>query len=499
MRGLGTVDYVILAAYLVASIVLGLRFARGQRNLEDYFVAERAAPWWVAGISIIASDFSAISYIGAPAWVFRKDLQYGMGIFLFPLFMLPVIHLFVPFLARLRLLTVYEYLEHRFGVAPRTFASGLFLLMRGGHLANAIWAQALVLAGITQLSPRLAVVAVGGITCVYTVFGGMKAVLWTDFMQFFVLVGGILAMLIAVLVAFNGSIVDVWNVAAAGGHTKMVSFSLDPKLEVTVWGLALGLFVITLSAHASDQVIVQRYFTTGSRKEMARAIMFGGIVVVPVVVALYLAGLGMAAFYATNTALASTLKDPQQVVPHFVTHVLPTGVAGLVIAGLFAATMSSMSAGFNSLSTATIVDFFLRFRRGREGTDASNLLAARLGTLAWGVGCSITALYLNKLGDVIEIMGKINGFLSGPLIGMFLLGVLTRRANAVGVLTGAIVGTAVTWWASTTGISWLWYGPVGCVVTLVAGALASLVRPAPPAEEVLPLTLRGGKHEALAR
>lgn len=489
MGGLSTLDYTIVAIYLVASITLGLRFARGQKNLEDYFVAERGAAWWVAGISIIASDFSAISYIGAPAWTFEKDLQYAMGIFLFPFIMLLIVYLFVPFLARLRMFTVYEYLERRFGLAARTFASGLFLLLRGGHLANAIHAQAIVLGSITQMTPFQAVVLVGSITTLYTVFGGMKAVLWTDVMQFFVLVGGIVAMVIAVLLPFGGNVAEVWRIASETGHTRMFNFSLDPTFEITVWGLILGMLVINLSAYGSDQVIVQRYFTTSDRKQMTRAIIFNGLLTVPVVMALYFVGLGFAAYYTVNPLLRQDLSSAQQVVPHFITHILPTGMAGLVIAGLFAATMGSLAAGFNSLSTASTMDFYLRFRHQKEAPDTNNLKVGRWATLLWGVGCTLAALMVGRLGGVVEIMGKINSFFSGPLIGMFLLGLLTRRANSFGVLAGAVIGTLVAWIISTTSVSWLWYGPVGCIITLVAGYLLSFMRPALAREYVIPLTI----------
>jgi SSS family transporter len=350
-----------------------------------------------------------------------------------------------------------------------------------------------------RLKPVEAVVVVGAVTCIYTSIGGMKAVLWTDFMQFFVLIGSILTMLGVVLVAFGGRIGEIWRLAAAGGHTRMVDLSLDPRIEVTLWGLLLGMLIINLSAYGSDQVIVQRYLTTGSRKQMVRAIMFGGIVTVPVMLSLYALGIGLCAYYRVNPALAATLQDARNVVPHFVSNVLPPGIRGLVIAGLFAATMSSMSAGFNSLSTATIVDFYLRFRGKRTGSDTDNVLVARLATLGWGIACTVVALHIDRLGNVLQIMGKINGFLSGPLIGMFLLGVLTRRANGFGVLAGALIGAGVTWWYSTTAISWLWYAPIGCSVTLVAGWVLSFMAPALPDARVAPLTLRGPRDRSEAR
>jgi SSS family transporter len=510
------IDVSVLVIYIAASVGLGLYHARKrQGSLEDYFLAARSVPWWAAGISIIASDTSAISYMGAPAYVFRKDMQMAPGQLVFPLVMILVACIFVPLLARLRLYTVYEYLEGRFGILARSLASLLFQLLRGGHLAVAIFAQGKALTLITGLQTYEAVAICGAVVTLYTVLGGMKAVIWTDVLQFFVTTGGIFAVLIAVLWTFHGDTSTIWRICAVTGHdhTRLATFDLDPTKEVTIWALMLGNFVMIFSTYSTDQVIVQRYLATGSRRDMTRAVLLNGFLSMLPMLALYLTGLGLVAYYANNPDLRADLKDPDRVLPHFILHVLPVGVAGLVIAGMLAATMSSVSSGLNSLSTATVVDFWQRFRQV-PGSEREDVWMAKFVTLGWGVLVTLPALrFLDQYEGVVEICLTVIGFFSGPLLAMFLLGVLTRRTNSVGVLLGAGLGTAAVscffiaqvWHqsyadslplgrlaaaASALGrVSYLWYGPIGCATTMAAGWLLSFLFPPPPSAAVGPLTV----------
>jgi SSS family transporter len=494
--GFSPVDVSILILYIAASMYVGLRHARRQHSLEGYFLAERSVPWWAAGISVIASDTSAISYMGAPAYIFKNDLQLAVGfVCTFPLMMLVVAYLFVPFMARLRLYTIYEYLEKRFGVTARVIASGLFLVLRGGHLAVAIYAQALALTLITGMPTAAAVWICGTVVTLYTVFGGMKAVIWTDVMQFFVTLGGIIAVLIAILLSVGGDVGTIWRLSAENDNTRLATFALDPMTKVTLWALLLGNAVMFLGTYSSDQVIVQRYLATGSRRDMVRAVLLNGFLGVPPMVGLYCAGLGLTAYYALHPELRASLDHADRVLPHFIVHVLPVGVAGLVIAGMLAATMSSVSAGLNSLSTATVVDFYQRFRR-RPASAKSDVRLAKGITLAWGLLVTVPALWVGRVETVVESALIVIGFFSGPLLAMFLLGVLTRRTNSFGVIVGAVVGTGITCYAATTNVSYLLYGPIGCAACMGTGYLASYLAPPPDTKAVRPLTIGKGSPES---
>jgi SSS family transporter len=508
--------FAILLSYLAVVMYIGFRSTKKQKSLEDFFLAGRKVPWWAAGVSIITADMSAISYVGAPAWSFQKDLRLAVGLFLFPVFMLVVVYLFIPIMARLRLFTIYEYLEKRFGLPSRLLASLMFILIVAGRLAVVIYTTALILSVIAGLPLALCIWVLAGVTATYTILGGMEAVIWTDVMQFCVLVLGMVLILAVIVYAFGGHVGQIWSLAAQGGHTRMLDtnlFTFSLKTEVTLLALIIGGAVTNVAMYGSDQVIVQRYLTTGSKREMAKAVMFNGIVTLPVMGMLWLAGIGLAAYYAVHPALAATLTNPDQVVPHFITNALNPVVGGLIIAGIFAATMSTLSCGLNSLTTASMVDFYLRFRgqaAPEESSDASalnsNISIARWFTLGWAVLSTIGAMFVEHLGTIIKAMGTINGFFVGPLLSVFLLGFLTTRANSFGAFAGAIAGTALTalvatmpvsWLpgvlqpSSVFPISWLWYGPAGCLFTMIIGYLLSLARPAPELQKIASLTLRG--------
>jgi SSS family transporter len=516
--------FAILLSYLGAVIYIGSRSGRKQKSLEDFFLAGRKVPWWAAGVSIIAADMSAISYVGAPAWVFQKDLRLAAGLFLFPLFMLPVVYLFIPFMARLKLFTIYEYLEQRFGLAPRLLASAMFILIVVGRLAVVIYTTALILSVITGAPLGLCIWILSGATTLYTMLGGMEAVIWTDVMQFCVLVLGMVLILGVITYAFGGHVGRIWQLAAQGGHTAMIDpklFTFSFKTEVTLLALIVGGAVTNVAMYGSDQVIVQRYLATSSKTEMAKAVMFNGIVTLPVMGMLWLAGIGLAAYYAAHPSLAATLTTPDQVVPHFVANALNPVVGGLIIAGIFAATMSTLSCGLNSLTTAAIVDFYLRARgqsAPEEARDPSTLRSeleiARWTTLGWALVATVGAMFVDQLGPIVKAMGIINGFFVGPLLSVFLLGFLTTRANTFGAFGGALAGTALTavvaqmpvpWLpgvlqpVSVFPISWLWYGPAGCLFTLLVGYALSLARPAPRLETIAPLTLLGRHSEEIPR
>jgi SSS family transporter len=304
----------------------------------------------------------------------------------------------------------------------------------------------------------------------------MEAVLWTDVMQFFVLVGGLFAILIAVTVSFGGDVAEIWRLAAEGGHTRWINLDFN-IVEVTVWGLVLYTLVDTISTYGSDQVMVQRFLTAGSVSQMRRSVMFTGLLTVPIVGLLVLVGLALVAYYQVHPAIARTLPGPDRIVPHFVSNALPPGVAGLVIAGVFAATMSTLSAGFNSLATATVVDFIHRFG-GRTADNArAEVNLARTVTFAWAILSTIVAMFVGGLGTIVEIFGKISGFFAGPILGVFLLGILTRRPGAPAALIGIIAGAGFTWWVTTTNTFWLWYSPAGCATTLLVGCVLGWVLP----------------------
>jgi SSS family transporter len=493
--------YAILILYVAASLAVGLWFARGQRSAEGYYMAERSAPWWAAAISIISSDITAVSYLGCAALVFTNDLQLLVGTFTLPLAAVFVSVVFVPFLARRKAFTVYEYLERRFGRGVRTMASALFLLTRGSHLAVALFAAALVMSQVMGLSLGWCLVLMGGLTTLYTVLGGMKAVLWTDVVQFFVLVGGVIAVLVGVASQFQWDLAEIWRLASqpvpAGapwlqgkveteGHTRIVDLSLN-LTHMNLWAIAISSFLQSIGSYGSDQVLVQRYLSAGSQRQMVWSLLGGGLLIVPVNMLLFATGVFLVAYYShflghPGHAWVAELTDANRVMAHFIGHGLPGALGALVLAGLFAGTMSSFSAGLHSLSTATYADFIAPFR-ARRTDDRRDVQVAKRVTAVWGVAIVAAALLLGGRDTLFAILAKVMSPFSGPLVGIFLLGMLSKRASTLGAWGGTLAGAAATVAVTQfTSVHWLWYYVVGSLGTIGVGWLLSGLSPRPAVE-----------------
>ena len=485
-------QYTILILYVLVSLTVGLWFARSQKSVEGYYLAERSAPWWAVAISIISSDTTAISYLGCAAIVFTGDLQLSVGTLAFPFAALFVSLVFIPILARRHVFTAYEYLEHRFNLPARTMASALFLLMRGSHLSVALYAAALVLAQVMGLPIWAGLLILGGLTTLYTVFGGMKAVLWTDVIQFFVLIGGLIAVLVGVAMAFHWDLANIWETAGrpspagapwlnggveTSGHTRTFDFGFN-LTRMNFWAVTAWAFFQGVSSYGSDQVLVQRYLAAGSRKKMVTSLMGGSLITVPVNLLLFGTGVCLAAYYshflrAPGHAWVGGLTDSNRVMAHFISHGLPGALGAIVIAGLFAGTMSSFSAGLNSLSTATYIDFLTRFGK-KDKSERIGVRHARAVTCAWGVVVVLSAALLGGSDTIFAIGAKVTSPFAGPLLGLFLLGMLSRRANSRGAIAGAVVGAAATVWVTYfTNIHWMWYFLVGSMAGAISGYFLS--------------------------
>jgi len=471
------IDYTVVAIYLLFSIYIGLRAAGRHSNSEDYFLGGRRQHWFPVSISIISAELSAISYMGIAGWIYEKDMSYFMFTFLLPIVIYVIIRLFIPIYRKLKLVSVYEFLEKRYNVYVRAFTALLFILLRVGHMATAIYAPSLVLQEIAGIPLTTSIAITGIAVTLYTLKGGMSAVIWTDFMQFFVLVGGAIVILLYALSALNWNLGYMWHMA--GDHTRMFDFSFNLREEITVWGLIGFMTIYFLTTYATDQIIAQRYFTTGSESETRRAMVSAAFITIPVVALLMFIGVALVAYYAIHPELASTLLRADRIMPHFAVNVLPTGAKGLLVAGIFAATMSTISAGVNSLSTVLMRDFLVRF--GISQRVDRELKHAHLVTLAFGVLITVTAFFVGRLGAVVAIIGKLQGFFMGPICALFVLGVIGKQANSMGVILGGLAGLLATLWvANFTRISWLWWIVVGFLVSIGVGLVCSwLLRPKP--------------------
>ncbi len=502
-------DAAIVTVYLAVVVGKGVRLARKQTGVDDYFLAGRSMGWFAVGVSVIASLFSGISYLGAPTESYRFDLQYSVGLLTIPLVTPVVIVVFLPFYHGLKAFTAYEYLEKRFGVAVRALASGLFILWRMGWMALVLYAPSLALSEFVGLRWEYAIIITGVASTLYTVMGGITAVIWTDVIQFFVLFAGITAVALVCSIKVEGGPVGLWGTASAAGKLRMVDWGIPADgpggpgqllwhiatQRLTIWAVVLGGLFTNLAAYATDQVAIQRYLTTKSLAECRRSLIFHAAVIIPICVCFYYVGTMMWAFYEHYPELRPVFEAGKEdrILPFFVMQQLPVGLRGLVIAALFAATMSSMDSGINSVTTATLMDFGRGLLRKRP-EEARQLQLARIWTVVWGtltIGCALAAGWWGK--TLVEMTNKVAGLFAGPLLGIFLLGMLTRRANQGGTLIAGLAGFAlVICTVFRTEVSFMLYTLIGCVTTLILGALLSLLFPQPEEGKLQGLVWRAG-------
>lgn len=469
-------DYGIFIVYLVLAVSVGLLFVKEQRTIKDYFLAGRSMNSILVGISVLAALTSGITYLGGPGEVYGHGA--GLSWYVLSFFVAtPVTTLiFIPFFYQSRFFTAYQYLEERFSVQVRVLSSALFIVRVLLWLALVAYAPALALEQVTGLPLWFTILCTGVLTTFYTTLGGMKAVIWTDIVQFFVLFGGLIIILFVAIAQVPGGIAGVWNVSRAAGKLD-VSLSLDPTVRITLAGLIIGSTFTNLVQLATDQVSVQRYLTASNLREAKRAMWVKLLLVMPVIGVIYFTGLVIFAFYHVHgdPLAAGKIATTDQILPYFVVHELPMGLPGLLIAAIFAATMSATSSGLNALASATTIDFYQRLSKTPKTSDEEQLRLARKLTLAYGALVIVLAFGVHRLGTLAEASTKAIGLVGGPLLGVFLLGMLSKRTSATGAIIGWVAGLlALMPVCFFTRVSFLWYATIGCLITLAVGRLASL-------------------------
>jgi len=475
-----SVDYSLLLIYLLVVVGIGLWVGRGQKDTEDYFLAGRSMGWFPIGISTIASLYSAISYMGTPSEYRTYDLKLTVGL----LSMIPtavvVMYVFMPFYHRLQVFSAYEYLEKRFNVTVRALASAIFVVWRILWMGTAVYVPSLVLHTITDFPLIPMILCMGVIATLYTVVGGMKAVIWTDVIQFFVLSGGsVLALW--VVSSHTSGFSGIWSLAEQGGRTQILDWSLDPTIRITTWGALMGALVANLAMYGADQVSVQRYLAAGSLKGMQKSFVLNTVGGWFMAMLMIWIGLGLYAFYTINPGLLPEAIGGDKVFPYFIATQIPIGLRGVMIAAILAAAMSSIDSGLNSCATALITDFFKRFgwltrwtSRDSQDSAGRELRISRILTLALGVLVTVLACFVGALGSIIEITNKLVNSFAGPMLGIFVLGMLTRKTESRGAFVGLLGGTLVTAFCIIENYpSFMWFGPIGAFVTVLAGKVTS--------------------------
>lgn len=477
--GFGAVDWAVLGTYLAALVAMGVVLARRTSTTEDFFLAGRRIPWWAAGLSIFGTQLSAITFMAIPAKSYETDWIYlvqNLGIVLIaPL----VVVVYLPFFRRLSVTSAYEYLERRFGLAARLFGSASFILYQLGRMGVVLCLPALALEAVTGLDVYVCIALMGALATAYTVMGGIEAVIWTDVLQVVVLVGGALLVLTMIGAGVDGGLGAVLSEASAAGKLRLADATWDwtrPTLGVILVGAVFN----NLVPYTTDQAVIQRFLTTKDEAAARRAVWTNALLSVPASLLFFALGSALFVYYRHHPGEVNPAAPVDQVLPWFVAAELPAGLAGLVIAGVFAAAMSSLDSSMNSIATAGVTDFYRRFRDGV--TDERCLRLAKRLTLGLGAVGTGAAMLLasTDLKSLLDTFLSLLGLLGGCLAGLFALGLFAPRVGQAAALVGVGVGTAALIAVRAQGeLSGLLYAGIGAGTTFLVGVLASLLLPAP--------------------
>lgn len=535
------INWLVVVAYLVWVVGDGIRRSRGATNLEGYFLAGRSLPWWAVGLSVMATQLSAITLIGTTGQGATDGLRFVQFYFGLPIAMVILGVTLVPFLHGAKVYTAYEYLERRFNPATRSLTSFLFLLSRGMSCGTIIAAPSVVFSAVLGIDLWTSIALIGVPTVAYTVIGGVGAVTWADVKQMFVIVAAVLAIFVVIIVQLPLPVDDALRLAGATGRLKTFDFSFNLTDTYTFWSGIIGGTFLMLSYFGTDQSQVQRYLAAKSVDEARSSLLMSAYWKIPLQAMILLLGVGVFLFYvfkpapllfnpvqdqaaraaapaafaeldarystatasrqqaaeardsrafaaadrdvnavrtdalaAAQQALGQPTRDVNYIVPRFVLDYLPVGLAGLFLAAILAAAMSSIAAELNSLATATTVDFYQRWVNP-AADDAQSLKIGKLSTMAWGLFACIVAGYAATLGSLIEVVNRFGSFFYGSILGVFLLAMIPR-ARGVGAFVGLLAGmgavAAVAFGAPQ--VSFLWHNVVGAGTVVVVGLALSM-------------------------
>jgi len=477
-RNFGTANWTVLTLYMGVLIGIGVYFSRRNKSAEDFFVAGKRVVWWAAGLSIFSTMLSAITYLSTPAKGYATNWTWFLFNMAIPIMAPIIIFCFLPFYRRLGITSIYEFLEMRFDSGLRKLGSASFAIFQLARMGIVILLPALALSAVTGWDVKYCIVAMGVLSTIYTVLGGIEAVIWTDVIQTVVLIGGALVAFFIIVGEVDGGFSTIYDEAAKQSKFEMVNTEWKFISGVdTIWVIILGGIFAQILSYGTDQAVVQRYLTTSTEKEAAKAIWTNAILSVPVTVLFFGVGTALFVYYQQQPANLEPISQIDQIFPHFILQQMPAGLAGLVIAGVFAAAMSSLDSSMHSIATAFTTDFLAK------GRDSDSILRlAKLITLILGVLGTLSALYIasqdsKNLWDTL--MGYL-GLILGTLGGLFTLAIFTNRTASVHAWVGVGVATLVLYLVKFhTDAHPLTIGAVGTVSCFAAGWLASLVIKAP--------------------
>ncbi len=472
--GLDKLDFAIIALYLAGITLFGLRFRKKQRTLRDYFLAGREIPWWAIALSIVAAETSTLTIISIPGLAYDTNLTFLQVIIGYVVGRVVISFVLLPHYFRGDLYTAYELIERRFGRGLRSLTAGLFLLTRAAAEGVRVYAVSIVVSIALGTGEVASIAIITALTLIYTFEGGLAAVIWTDVVQTAIYVGGTLVGLVTIVHLVPGGWSAIHSAAASAGKFQVFNFSGNFLIPYTFWAGLIGGTFFTTASHGTDQLIVQRLLAARGQKQSVTALLSSGVAIFLQFALFLTVGVMLWAYYRIPSSM---FGRPDRIYPTFIVTRMPHGISGLLVAAILAAAMSNLSAALNSLSSSAIMDFYARFRP--QADEKRKMRLSRFATLAWALvlfGLAIIALH--KVGRVVEVGLQIASVAYGALLGAFLLGTLTRRANQLGAMVGMACGfaTELYLWLWTP-VPWTWWVAIGTCITFTIGYLTSISLP----------------------
>lgn len=467
----------VLVAYLLGMVLLGFYFMRRNKSADDFFRGGGRLPWWAVSISIYATMFSSITFISVPALSYAADFRYyviSIGIVV----LAPIVaKYYLPFFRRLNLTSAYEYLEVRFNLACRLFASGAFTLFMITRTAIVTYLPAIAISAVVDVDVNVAIVLVTAITILYCAAGGIEAVIWSDVIQSFIMIGGTALVLFLLIAGTDGGLAGFVDLGRHAGKFRMLDFSLDYQAPV-FWVVLIAGLVANLASYTSDQCVVQRYMTTRDERGAAKSILLNGALSYANCAVFFLIGAGLYTYYASNPAsLDVTMPKNDSIFPVFIATGMPVGISGLILAALAAATMSTLSSNLNSSATAVTTDFYARLFKGVS--EARKMRCGRIATVVSGLLGGALALVLANMQvySMYDQFQRFLGLLTGGLACLFFMGIFMKRVNGTGAIIGLVANYVVCVGLDQCHSAWkphlLLFGAAGMVTCLIVASVAS--------------------------
>ena len=466
-------DLLIVAVYLAGITAFGIRFRKPRRTLRDYFLADRNVPWWAISLSIVATETSTLTIISIPGLAYETNLGFLQVALGYCLGRVVISFVLLPLYFRGELYTAYQLIEQRFGPGLRTLTAAMFLLTRAAADGVRVWAVSMVVMIAIGTGDVASVALITALTLIYTLEGGLAAVIWTDVVQLVIYLGGTLVGLFIILGAVPGGWPAIAALGSSAGKWQVLDFSWSLATPYTFWAGVIGGSFLTMASHGTDQLMVQRLLAARGPRESRLALLSSGIVVFLQFALFLVIGVALFAFYRLVEPSTHFAKS-DLVFPTFIVQHMPPGVTGLLFAAVLAAAMSTLSSSLSSLASTTVVDLLLR--RRPDADEQHRIGLSRRITLFWAIVLFAVALLSRRGGRVVEVGLAIASVAYGALLGVFLLGALTRTANSRGAAVGMAAGLAVNLYAwLATALPWTWYVPLGTLVAFATGYAASVL------------------------